>query len=163
MLKIQAPVLAARLILVASAFVLLGACASTIATVSDDPRTTAAIGPQAIAFAPLSGPPRPVADKLASSFAGASLARGLPLAPYRSRNSAFVVKGFISVASGDDGTTAVYVWDVLDADLKRLHRISGQTTDPAKATDAWNALSQQTLDTIAEATLDQLALWMASR
>jgi hypothetical protein len=163
MLKIQTPVLVARLILIASAVILLAACASTIGTVSDDPRTTASISPQAIAFAPLSGPPPPVADRLATSFAGASLSRGLPLAPYRSRKSAFIVKGFISILPGDDGTTAVYVWDILDPDLKRLHRISGQTTDPAKAGDAWSALSQQTLDTIAETTLDQLALWMASR
>ena len=155
--------LAVRLILIATALGLLGACASTISTVSDDPRLSAQTQQKAIAFAPLSGPPPPVADRLAVSFADASLARGLPLSPYASGSSAFVVKGFMSVVPGAEGTTAVYVWDVLSPDLKRLHRISGQTTDPASASDGWSALSQQTLDTIAEATLDQLALWLADQ
>jgi hypothetical protein len=85
----------------------------------------------------------------------------MTLAPYQGRKSDYVIKGFISVVPGDEGTTAVYVWDVLSPDLQRLHRISGQTTDPARAGDGWTALSQATLDRIAEQTLDQLAIWMA--
>jgi len=150
-----------------SLVIVLQGCAATVSTIADNRSVTepmaARAGSPAYAFAPLSGPPAAVADRLAISFASASQARGLPLASYGNRKSALVIKGFISVVPGADGTTAVYVWDVLDANLKRLHRISGQTTDPAKAADGWDALSEKTLDTIAETTLDQLALWQAGQ
>ncbi len=140
-----------------------GGCATTIPSVTTAHSAPGQAAPQAIAFAPLSGPPAPVADRLAASFANASVERGITLAPYRRNRSAFVVKGFMSVVPGEDGTTALYVWDVLSPDLKRLHRITGQTTDPASAGDPWAALSQDSLDAIAGSTLDQLAVWMAAR
>jgi len=146
---------------------LLAGCASTITAVQDGEAPGGQVRVQRdtprLAFAPLTGPPQPVADSLARSFAGAALARGLVLAPYRRRRSAYVVKGFISIVPGKNGTTAVYIWDVLSPDLKRLHRISGQSTDRASREDPWTALGPQTIDAIAETTLDQLALWLASR
>ncbi len=146
------------------AFPLLASgCATTIPTVSANGAASGNGGLHAVAFAPLTGPPAPVADRLANSFASASAARELPLAPYRQRRSAYVVKGYMSVVSGEEGTTALYVWDVLSPDLQRLYRISGQATGPASDGDPWNALSQETLDAIAGSTLDQLANWMAGQ
>ncbi len=120
-----------------AAGLMLSACATPVSTVAGDPatagRTLAEHSVSALAFAPLSGPPRPVADALAKSFADAAVARSLRLAPYRRRKSAYVIKGFISVTPGENGTIAVYVWDVLSPELKRLHRISGQVTEKATA------------------------------
>ena len=156
---------AGSLIIALAAAVTLSACATSISTLAGN-RASEAIPIEeplsALAFAPVAGPPRPVADALARSFANAAVARKLTLAPYRRRTSAYVVKGFMSVSTGENGTMTVYVWNVLSPDLKRLHRISGQVTDEAVAGDPWTALSQKTLDTIADTTLDQLALWMAS-
>lgn len=160
----------ARLLRILAASVMLGTlllapggCATTIPSVTSAHSSPGQASARAIAFAPLSGPPPPVADRLATAFASASAERGMPLAPYRRNRSAYVVKGFMSVVPGEDGTTALYVWDVLSPDLKRLYRISGQTTDPARADDPWAALSQDSLDAIAGSTLDQLAVWMAAR
>ncbi len=137
----------------------LSACVSTGSNVSsgfgDSTRT--------LAFAPLNGPPQPVADQLAQAFATAAVNRGLTLTPYRRRRSAYVVKGFITVVPGKNGTTAVYVWDVLSPDLQRLHRISGQSTDKQRADDPWSALGLETLRSIADDTADQLAIWVAAR
>lgn len=118
---------------------------------------------QPLAFAPLNGPPQPVADQLAQAFATAAVSRGLSLAPYRQRRSAYVVKGYITVVPGKNGTTAVYVWDVLSPDLQRLHRISGQSTDRQRADDPWTALSPATLQSIADNTADELTIWLAAR
>ncbi len=146
---------------------LLSACASTITGMQEDgppsPQSRYVRAAPRLAFAPLTGPPQPVADDLARSFAGAAMARGLVLAPYRRRGSAYVVKGFISVAPGRNKTTAVYIWDVLGPDLKRLHRISGQSTAVTRVQDPWAALGPETLDAIAGATLDELADWLATR
>lgn len=154
-----------RNLLSAAALVSLSACAATLSTVTDNSGSPgqSALPAAKLAFAPLSGPPPPVAEALAHSFANAASARNLNLAPYRKRRSAYVIKGFISVAPGRDGTTAVYVWDVLSPDLQRLHRIAGQVTDKRTADAPWTAFSQESLDLIAEQTLDRLALWLANR
>lgn len=155
--------LAAALSLLVALVLTAGGCTTTVPTATANNTATANGRLQAVAFAPLTGPPAAVADRLATSFANASAARELPLAPFRRRRSAYVVKGFMSVVPSDDGTTALYVWDVLSPDLKRLYRITGQTTDPASDDDPWNALSQETLDAIAGSTLDQLAGWLAGQ
>lgn len=152
------------LVLLCTAFA-LSACVSAGANVGAEPGGTGSGGSGAVsrtvAFAPLSGPPQPVADQLAQAFASASVSRGLALAPYRSRRSSYVVKGFITVVPGKNGTTAVYVWDVLSPDLQRLHRISGQSTDRRRADDPWSALSPATLQSIADNTADELTEWLA--
>ena len=148
-----------NLLLILLSAVALSACETTGSNVS----TGFGAANRTLAFAPLSGPPQPVADQLAQAFATAAVGRGLTLAPYRKRRSAYVVKGFISVVPGKNGTTAVYVWDVLSPDLKRLHRISGQSTDRQRMDDPWSALSPDTLQSIADDTADRLAIWVASR
>ena len=147
------------LLILLSAAVVLSACVSTGSNVS----TGLGGATRTLAFAPLNGPPQPVADQLAQAFATAAVSRGLTLAPYRRRRSAYVVKGFITVVPGKNGTTAVYVWDVLSPDLKRLHRISGQSTDKQRLDDPWSALSPDTLQSIADDTADRLAIWVAAR
>lgn len=148
-----------NLLLILLSAIALSACETTgsnVGTGLGDAKGT-------LAFAPLNGPPQPVADQLAQAFATAAVSRGLTLAPYRQRRSAYVVKGFISVVPGKNGTTAVYVWDVLSPDLTRLHRISGQSTDQQRMDDPWSALSPDTLQSIADDTADRLAIWVASR
>lgn len=156
-----------RLLFLLCATLALSACVSTVsdkrASFGSNGRSGTESAAPALAFAPLDGPPQPVADQLAQAFATAAVSRGLTLAPYRQRRSAFVVKGFITVLPGKNGTTAVYVWDILNPDLQRLYRISGQSTDKRQADDPWAALGPETLQSIADNTADKLTSWLATR
>ncbi|MCV0397553.1 MAG: hypothetical protein K5872_20280 [Rhizobiaceae bacterium] len=76
----------------------------------------------------------------------------------------YVMKGYFSASREPDGTIVYYVWDVLDPLGNRLHRIFGQeTTRSGAGTDAWSDVTPQTMQAIADNTVDQLATWLAAR
>ena len=115
-----------------------------------------------VAFAPLAGVPQDVADRLAEAVARQSAAHGLALAPFGDGQADYTIKGYLSAETAADGTRAVYVWDVLDRDLKRLHRISGEAVSPVTAAEPWAAIDRGTLEALARQTIGALAAWMAA-
>lgn len=111
------------------------------------------------AFAPLTGAPQPVADRLASSIAAASTKHDVALAPLAPGNGAYIVKGYMSAVTEANATRAIYVWDVLDGKHTRLNRISGSVTVPVTADNPWDAIGGATLDQVAARTVGALAAW----
>lgn len=111
------------------------------------------------AFAPLTGAPQPVADRLAASIATASLRHNVPLAPFADANGAYIVKGYLSAVTQAESTQAIYVWDVLDGERTRLNRITGSVAVPATADNPWDAIGGATLDRVAAETVGALAAW----
>jgi hypothetical protein len=114
------------------------------------------------AFAPLTGAPRPVADRLAASIATAALQHNVALAPFADANGAYIVKGYLSAVTQADTTRAIYVWDVLDGARTRLNRITGSVEVPATADNPWDAIGGATLDQVATETVGALAAWQAA-
>jgi hypothetical protein len=114
------------------------------------------------AFAPLTGAPQPVADRLAASIATASLQHNVPLAPFADANGAYIVKGYLSAVTQADTTRAIYVWDILDGARTRLDRITGSVEVPATAANPWDAIGGATLDQVAAETIGALATWQAA-
>ena len=115
------------------------------------------------AFAPLSGAPQPVADRLAASIAAASLQHNVPLAPFAEGNGAYIVKGYLSAVTEAGATRVIYVWDVLDSERTRLNRITGSVAVPATADNPWDVIGGATLDQVAAKTVDALAVWQATK
>ena len=115
------------------------------------------------AFAPLSGAPQPVADRLAASIATASLQHNVTLAPFAEGNGAFIVKGYLSTVTEAGATRVIYVWDVLDSERTRLNRITGSVAVPVTADNPWDAIGGATLDQVAAKTIDALAVWQATK
>ncbi len=137
------------------------AAAPPVATAPDrTDQTPVAVG--RFAFAPLTGAPQPVADRLAASIATASLQRNVPLAPFADANGAYIVKGYLSAVTEADTTRAIYVWDVLDGQRTRLNRITGSVEVPATAANPWDAIGGATLDRVATETIGALAAWQAA-
>ena len=114
------------------------------------------------AFAPLTGAPQPVADRLAASIATASLQHNVALAPFAEPDGAYIVKGYLSAVTEADATRAIYVWDVLDGERIRLNRITGSIEVPATADNPWDAIGGATLDRVAAETVSALAAWQAA-
>jgi hypothetical protein len=113
-----------------------------------------------VAFAPLVGAPQGIADRLAAAVARQSAAHGLALAPFGDPQADYTVKGYLSAETHGAGTRATYVWDVLDRDLKRLHRMSGEAVSPVSADEPWAAIDGGTLEALARQSIGALAAWM---
>ncbi len=114
------------------------------------------------AFAPLTGAPQRVADRLAAAIATASLQHNVPLAPFAEGSATYIVKGYLSAVTDADMTRAIYVWDVLDVERTRLNRITGSVEVPVTADNPWDAIGGATLDQVAAETIAALAAWRAA-
>lgn len=78
--------------------------------------------------------------------------------------STLMLKGYFSAVTEGADTTVIYVWDLYDAAGNRLHRINGQQKAPSvSGGDGWTAVAPATMQAIADATISQLAAWLASR
>ena len=138
------------------------AAAPPVATAPDRTDETAPVADGRFAFAPLTGAPQPVADRLAASIATASLQHNVSLTPFADANGAYIVKGYLSAVTQADTTRAIYVWDVLDGQRTRLNRITGSIEVPAIADNPWDAIGGATLDQLAAETVGALAAWQAA-
>lgn len=139
--------------------------ATTAAAVAPAPRNAAAIGKTRVQFAPIVGTPVEAATPLTERLGVQARARGITLAG--STDTAppgIVMRGYFSALTEGKDTTVVYVWDVYDPAGTRLHRINGQqSAASAGSSEGWPAVSPVTMQSIADATIDQLADWLASR
>ena len=113
-------------------------------------------------LAPIVGATVEAVTPLTERIALKARERGIQLAGGGSTRSTHVLKGYLSAISEGDGTTVIYVWDVLDPHGNRLHRIQGQEKSAARG-EGWASVSSQTMQAIADQTVDQLAAWLSKR
>lgn len=136
------------------------ATSSTTATAAQ----SAAIATNArIQFAPIVGTSVEAASVLSERLASRARERGIALARSSDTATTHVLKGYFTPLSEGKETTVIYVWDVYDPAGNRVHRITGQQKAPSGGSEGWSAVSPATMQTIADATIDQLATWLAAR
>lgn len=138
---------------------------ATTAAVAPSPKTAATLARTRVQFAPIVGTPVEAATPLTERLGVMARARGITLAG--STDTAppgIVMRGYFSALTEGKDTTVVYVWDVYDPAGTRLHRINGQQSAASTgSSEGWPAVSPVTMQSIADATIDQLADWLASR
>lgn len=122
---------------------------------------TAAVSNASIQFAPVVGATVEAAMPLSRRLTARAIQRGLVIAGGGGMPT-HLIKGYFSAIAEGKETIVIFVWDVLGPSGNRLHRIQGQERVAATATDAWAAVPPQTMETIADRTIDQLAQWLAS-
>ncbi|WP_157017036.1 hypothetical protein [Mesorhizobium xinjiangense] len=115
-----------------------------------------------IRFAPVVGTTVEAATPLSRRLKDSALQRGLSIANGDAAAD-YLMKGYFSAFSEGNGTMVIFVWDVLDPSGNRLHRIQGQEKVARTAPNAWDAVPQETMESIADATVNQLAGWLGSR
>ncbi len=126
----------------------------TVDTASDAP-----VGDVRLDFAPVVGAGKEALTALAARLAVRAGERGVPLA--ENGGATHVVRGYFSATTTGRNTTVGYVWDVSSPDGQRLHRIQGQQTTAARGGEGWDAVDDATMETIADRTIDELALWLS--
>lgn len=112
------------------------------------------------AFQPISGVPSEQVAKLTTGLNEEAHKRSIVLVPEGDSSATYRVNGYLSAVGGPSGAIMVYVWDIVDANGTRLHRISGQEPSTGGAPDPWAGISDATLRLVAQRTIDSMAGWV---
>lgn len=113
-------------------------------------------------IAPIVGATVEAAGPLTERLAARARERGIGIAGSADTSATLVLKGYFSTMSEGKQTTVVYVWDVYDTSGNRIHRINGQQQSGANG-EGWSSVPAQTMQSIADTTVDQLATWLSTQ
>jgi hypothetical protein len=114
-----------------------------------------------VAFDSIDGPPRATFDKLVQDLNAEAQARRLAVVS-RESMSAYRVRGYLGAVSSKKQNTVSWVWDVYDRDKQRVLRINGEEKLTGKHKDAWQGLDDAATRRIAQASIEQLATFLAA-
>lgn len=115
-----------------------------------------------ISFTPVIGAPVEAVQPLSRRLGAEAKNNGLTILQSTSDQSDHILKGYFSAYSDGDKTTVAFVWDVLDSNGNRLHRIRGQEIAQGTASDPWGVVQSATMETIATKTINGYLSWRAT-
>ncbi|MGX9115993.1 hypothetical protein ACWTU6_04745 [Mesorhizobium sp. BHbsci] len=133
-------------------------------TPSQPAKSAAVIARTRLQVAPIVGASVEAATPLTAELQTRAKQRGITLAGSAGQTPTHVLKGYFSTMSEGKDTTVIYVWDVYDPAGNRLHRINGQQKAPsANGGEGWAAVAPETMQAIADQTIDQFATWLGGQ
>ncbi len=163
-------VLSPRVFLIAAMVALAGCAANPLppSSIGDMIETksappTVAPAKATFAFEQLTGLPGNIADDLSEDLGSRAAAANLNLVRRAGAPSTYRVKGFLTAAGDQYTTTVFYVFDIIDANGNRVHRIDGQEQTGGNTGDPWNDVSGDALKRIASRTIASMKAWLHSR
>ncbi len=116
-----------------------------------------------VAFLPVTGAPQTTVTTLANAMRQQAQTNKVQVVSSLQAGARYQVKGYFS-ALNDSGTSQlVYVWDVLDSNGVRVHRISGQERGIEAGGDPWVGITEDVLRKVAATTMASLRSWMSTR
>lgn len=126
---------------------------------------TASLSPSVppVVFLPVTGAPQSAVTNLATSMRAAAKSEAIPVVASLDRGATYQIKGYFSALNDGAGTILVYVWDILDQNGTRVHRISGQERGSRASGDPWGAITPEILERVAWTTMNGLHTWMTTR
>ncbi|MGX9576615.1 hypothetical protein [Mesorhizobium sp. f-mel] len=131
---------------------------------SQPAKSAAVIARTRLQVAPIVGASVEAATPLTAELQTRAKQRGITLAGSAGQTPTHVLKGYFSTMSEGKDTTVIYVWDVYDPAGNRLHRINGQQKAPsANGGEGWAAVMPETMQAIADQTIDQFATWLGGQ
>ncbi|TZG36345.1 hypothetical protein [Agrobacterium sp. B1(2019)] len=128
---------------------------------------TASLAPAAsgnsIRFLPIIGAPVQAVTPLSRQLGAEARAKGLTIRASNDNSAENILKGYFSAFADGGKVNIVYVWDILDANGVRLHRLQGQESVIAKGSDPWAAVTDRVMQDIAAKTLGEYTSWKQSQ
>ena len=134
---------------------------STAAGATATPPAKSALIP--ISIAPVTGTPGGMRYALEDDLKKYAATRNFTVVPSDDPGVIYRLKGRVSAVGDSSGGLLVYVWDVMDASGRRVHRIAGQQVAAAAVADPWAGVSVTNIDDAARETIDGLADWVRGR
>ncbi|MCZ7933788.1 hypothetical protein O9X90_15850 [Agrobacterium leguminum] len=128
---------------------------------------TASLAPassaNSIRFLPIIGAPVQAVTPLSRQLGAEARAKGLTIRASNDNSAENILKGYFSAFADGAKVNVIYVWDILDANGVRLHRLQGQETVAAKGSDPWAAVTDRVMQDIAAKTLNDYSSWKQSQ
>lgn len=115
-----------------------------------------------IRFLPIIGAPVQSVTPLSRELGIKARANGLNIKSSTDQTTEHILKGYFSAFPDGGKTTVTFVWDVLDNNGNRLHRIQGQDSVANTAADPWAAVPAETMQRIGDKTIAEYMTWRAS-
>lgn len=135
-----------------------GQVAVAVPAIGDQQASAAAITAARVHFSAAVGTPAEALKPLQDALNQRARERGLTIET--ADNATLVVNGYFSTVAEERQTIVIYVWDVSDKAGNRLHRIQGQEKATGQG-QGWDAVSAETVATIGQKSIDELAGWLA--
>jgi hypothetical protein len=118
-------------------------------------------GGASIAFESIDGPPVPVFQNLVTTLAAEATARQVQVVS-RAGQPAYRIRGYLAAIVAGGRSHISWVWDVYDADKRRVLRIAGEEAAGRPGANAWAAADDQMVHRIARTSMDRLAAFLAA-
>lgn len=118
---------------------------------------------KSVTFLPIEGAPQSAATNLSNSIKSRAQIHGLNLQPSAQTSSEYQIKGYFTALNDGTGTLLVYIWDVLDKNGNRLHRINGRERSGSTNINPWQAITNKELTAVADITTAKLRSWIEAR
>jgi len=118
---------------------------------------------KSISFLPVEGMPQSAISSFSQSIKTSAQTHGLNLVPSNQPAGKYRVKGYFSALNDGSGTLVTYIWDVVDASGKRLHRINGQERNGNASVQPWSTVTNEQLKRVADTTAVRLKSWLDGR
>jgi hypothetical protein len=135
---------------------LAGGCANA-------PAPTASLASQrgaSIAFESIDGPPVALFQNLVATISAEAASRQVRVVS-RAGDPNYRIRGYLAALVVGGKSHISWVWDVYDADKRRVLRIAGEEAARPGA-KAWAAADEQMVRRIARASMDQLVTFLAA-
>ena len=113
-----------------------------------------------IAFESIDGPPVAVFQNLVTTLSSEAQARQVQVVS-RTGNPAYRIRGYLAAIVVGSKSHISWVWDVYDADKRRVLRIAGEEAGRL-GSNAWAAADEQTVRRIARTSIDRLSAFLAA-
>jgi hypothetical protein len=113
------------------------------------------------AFAPIEGVPVPVLQAMSNALNQEAIAKRVNVVPATDPGAVYTVRGYLSAVAEGPNSKLVYVWDVMDRQGTRLHRVTGQEIGGAyRNNDPWTGVGVTNINEAARKTMESLAAWV---
>ena len=112
-----------------------------------------------IAFESIDGPPQPVFQRLVENLAAEAVARQVSVIS-REATPSYRVRGYMAAHLEGGRTHIGWVWDVYDANKRRVLRIASEEPAGRRPGDAWTVADDAMLRRIARTSMDRLAVFL---
>ena len=112
-----------------------------------------------IAFESIDGPPVAVFQNLVTTLSAEAAARRVRVVS-RTGDPAYRIRGYLAAIVVGGKSHISWVWDVYDADKRRVFRIAGE--EAGGRANAWGAADEQLVRRIARTSMDRLVAFLAA-
>jgi hypothetical protein len=114
-----------------------------------------------IAFESIDGPPVAVFQNLVTTISAEAATRQVRVVS-RTGDPAYRIRGYLAAIVVGGKSHISWVWDVYDADKRRVFRIAGEEAAGRPGANAWAAADEQMVRRIARASMDRLVAFLAA-